>query len=106
MDVEKTLEFLLHHQASFAAGMEELKGVVAQLAGEVRELKGTVTQLTGVVAEQQKHISQLIAVSGQLVQGQALLTESQQRTDDRLNAVMKMVDDLVRRNGGRSGPPS
>lgn len=100
MDLEKTVEFILQHQAQFAAEMDQLKDRHKEFAAELNQLKDrhkelsdSVDALRLVVQSQQVQISQIMSLT-------QVLTESQRHTDERLNALIKVVDDLVRRNGG------
>lgn len=93
MDIERTLEFIVQHQARFAVELDQLKD-------RHKELSDSVDALKVVVQSQQVHISQIISLTETLARSQTALTESQRHTDERLNALIKVVDDLVRRNGG------
>jgi FtsZ-binding cell division protein ZapB len=106
MDVERTIEFILQHQAHFAAEMEQLKERHKEFSAEMHQLKerhvelhNSVEALTVVVRNQQEQITPLLSVTEVLARNQAALVESQRHTDERLNALIKVVDDLVRRDG-------
>ncbi len=115
MDVEKTIEFLLDHHARFAADLDLLKERQDRFDREQQQLKETVTEVAKSVAALAKSVtvmelsvnrlidvvaenSRQIAENSQQVKG---LTQKQSQTDENLNALIKVVDDLIRRDGGR-----
>lgn len=99
MDPEKTIQFILEHQAQFAVQFQDLTGVVHRVAelqahqqeeiGDLYQQIGGLNQIVSRLAEDQRG----------LVQAQRELTESQRHTDERFHALIKIVDDLVRRDG-------
>lgn len=121
MDVEKTIEFLLDHQARFAADIEVMKdeqrelrnslvalqNSVAGLQISVAGLQDSVHVLGDAVMNQQRQIGDIISVTRQVALStqEALReqAEAQRRTEENLNALIKVVDDVVRRDGGRRG---
>ncbi len=103
MDVEKTVQFILDQQAAFASGLEQLRENQATFASgleQLREQQATFATevrqnylgLVEVQTRQQTMINQLIGTVGQL-------TEKVQDIADKLDALIKVVDDLVRRDG-------
>jgi methyl-accepting chemotaxis protein len=128
MDVEKTIEFLLEHQARFAADLDVMKDEqrdlrsslvalqdsVAGLQESVAGLRDSVHGLSDAVMNQQRQIGEIIGATKQLAlvtqealreQARELLAvnQAQRRTEENLNALIKVVDDVVRRDGGRRG---
>lgn len=93
MDIERTLEFILEHHARFAVELDQLKDRHKELSASVERLNGAVEGLQAVAQAQQGQISRILGIT-------EVLAESQRHTDERLNALIKVVDDLVRRNGG------
>lgn len=89
-DVTTKLSTLTDAQARTDATVGVLAEQVQGLAGHVEGLAGQVESLTGQVqniARQQEHINEVVAV----------IAESQQHTDERLNALIDIVRD------GRNG---
>ena len=105
-DRQRTMDFILEQQAQFYVSLGSLReaqahtdSTVAQLAGQVQSLaeqvQGIAGQVQGIagqvqnMARQQEHINEVVAV----------IAESQQHTDERLNALIDIVQ------GGRNGNP-
>jgi chromosome segregation ATPase len=121
MDVEKTIEFLLEHEARFAADMEvmkeeqrELRNSLVALQDSVVALQHSVHGLSDAVMNQQRQIGEISGATKQLAlvtqealreQARELLAvkQAQRRTEENLNALIKVVDHVVRRDGGRRG---
>jgi len=106
MDVEKTVQFLLEQQAQFAAQQQQLAAQQQQFQRDLEDLRGVVGRLAGVVQGVVGVTQQLGGVTQQLAQIQdrqqqqiGELIAAQKHTDERLDALIKVVDDLVRRNG-------
>ncbi len=104
MDVEKTIEFLLQNQAQsqarFDARMDKLSEAIAQHSTQIAEN-------TRQIAENASHIAQLVGITENLARNQIdlngsfrALREAQRQTEESLNALIKTVDDVVRRDGG------
>lgn len=99
MDLERAMQFIVDVQAQHAVAMEahaaimrEHAAVLQQHAGLLRDLDvrlDTVTDLAGRLAQ-----------SGlQLAADVRSLRESQSASDDRLNALIAVVDRMARHNG-------
>jgi hypothetical protein len=102
MDVEGTIEFLLQHQARMAAENELFQAHQAEVRAEHEErfkrievahlelsetLGARISELAGVVRDS----------SGHFRAGMEELRESQKHTGERLNALIQIVDDIIRR---------
>jgi archaellum component FlaC len=97
-DRQRQMDFILESQAQFAANMGQMQEQVGQMQVSISELteaqkrtEATVERLATQVeqiARQQVHINEVVAI----------IAESQQHTDERLNALI----DIIRegRNGG------
>lgn len=106
MDVEKTIEFILEQQAQFQA---QVATRMQQQAEAQTALEANQNRLAQLQLRQQEMIGNLATVVGGLAEHVGGLTErvdrlfeAQERTENNLNALIKVVDDLVRRNGKRS----
>jgi len=104
VDVEKTIEFLLDQQAKFWAAMEAARQ-------ELREHREGFAELRKGFAELQDIIRGVLAVQGTLVQSQIKheegferLTAAQTRADERMDALIAVVNGLVGRE--RQEPPA
>ena len=113
MDIERTMQFILEHQAQHAVEIQQLREQLrerdAAFSSKLEGLTGSILTVVGVQAKQQDMIGSLITGMNQLVDGQRQtrenqreLREDQRQTRENLNALIKIVDQLVRRNGGQS----
>ena len=89
MDVEKTVEFLLEQQASFASKMGELRDQQAVFASQMTALGEKMTALGTVVHE--------------LAVNQVALGKAQTRTDETVRQLGQRVDRLVEALENRFG---
>ncbi|MGB9180572.1 MAG: sigma-S stabilization anti-adapter protein IraP [Pyrinomonadaceae bacterium] len=90
-DRQRTMDFILAQQAQFSANMDALRETqartdetVSRLSKQVEQLSIQVGQLTTQVelnARQQSHINEVVAV----------IADAQQHTDERLNALIDIV---------------
>lgn len=106
VDVEKTVHFILDQQAQFAVGMQQLREAHEALTGEVRRVAQNQLALAESQGRQQEMIGQSVTIVRQLAENQQRtdqrvkeLAESQHHTDQNLNALIKTVDELIRRDG-------
>ena len=81
-DRQRTIDFILEQQAQFAVNLESLRESQARTDATVAQLAGQVQH----IARQQQHINNVVAV----------IAEAQQHTDERLNALIDIVQE---RNG-------
>lgn len=92
MDIERTMLFILEMQAKHAAAIQKHDEEIARNFGQIAELSrkvDTVTDLVGRVAQAEIR----------LVERMDKLADSQSHTDQRLDALIDVVDKLIRRNG-------
>lgn len=101
MDVEKTIAFLLEQQArseaQFGARMDRL----AEEHIRHRELTG---QLIGIMSQLGTEQRKLAASHRKTEEGLRALSDKVDSVTDNMNALIKVVDGLVRRNGKRKPP--
>ncbi|MGI9106050.1 MAG: hypothetical protein ACR2G4_07365 [Pyrinomonadaceae bacterium] len=76
-DRQRTMDFILEQQAQFAVNMEALRESQARTDAAV----GALTNQVQNIARQQEHINEVVAV----------IAEAQQHTDERLNALIDVV---------------
>src|SRR2546422_5983354 len=85
-ELNKKMEFIVEHQAKFAAEMEMMRDVQAQdakvLKKQYRELSGAVLTVVGLFGKLTK--AQLLA-DDRITE----LTQSQANTDDRINMLLQ-----------------
>lgn len=108
MDFERTAEFILQQQAKFAADMAEMGSFVARIAQQQLEMTQHVNhfhQEIGAavlaIAEQQKLLAEahtrLEEAHARMEEAHAKLEDAQRHTEERLNALIGVVDGIVRR---------
>jgi septation ring formation regulator EzrA len=82
-DRQRTMDFILEQQAQFSINLESLRESQARTDATVAQL----TTQVQAIALQQEHINGVVAV----------IADAQQHTDERLNALIDIVQ------GGRNG---
>ena len=108
VDIEKTMQFVLEQQAKFFAGMEEMREEMRGQREQLREYLGeqgkTNMALGKAMLGLTDHIDRLTAAQAatdrqlkELGASVAELRAAQAGTDERLNALIGVVDGLVRR---------
>ena len=115
MDIEGTVQFILENQARVSAQMGEfsthlnqLQDLVERIARQQIELNDHVNEFqqeisAGVIAiaEAQKQlverVDRLAEAQERLTEAQERLTEMQRHTEERLNALITVVDGLIPR---------
>ena len=87
--IERSLEFLAANQAQLSAAQAQLSASIqshdAQIAEnsrQIAELAGLTLRIGRIVEEQERRMDE----------GFTLLTESQTRTDERMNALINVVE--------------
>ncbi len=102
MDHEKTIEFLLDQQAKMFAGIEELRAGIEELRGGIEELRGGIEELRGGMKEFREQQAQINVSLGRamlgLTENMDKLAAAQTEGAERLNALIVVVDGLVRRS--------
>jgi acetolactate synthase small subunit len=96
--MQRTMQFILEQQAKFSADMGQVQENIKRLTAAQTNLavaqsrtEASVERLTTqveIIALQQAHINNVVAV----------ITDSQQRTDERLNVLIEIIKEG--RNGG------
>ena len=86
-EIQRVLEFIVKQQESFADNMEKAEERMSQL-------EGAFVGIFNIVSETVKN-------QRDLVESQKLLAEAQKHTDERLNALINVVERFIseRRNG-------
>ncbi len=107
MDVERTIEFILQQQASLTAQMGELQARMGEMQSLVGRLATQQLELTQHVDHFQREVSAAVLTIADaqrrteerlanLAERQAHLAEAQAHTEERLNALIAIVDGIVR----------
>jgi ABC-type transporter Mla subunit MlaD len=100
MDVAKTMEFILAQQAAYAAHQEEMAARQAALAARQDTFDERFAKLNAFQDSQQKSIYDLVQVVRGLATHAADSDQKIDRLTDNMNALIKVVDGLVRRDNG------
>jgi len=91
MDVEKTIEFIMDHQAQSEGRMERLERAISQTNRVVNQLVRYGVSLRSDVRRHERAIIRLD-------KAMARLAEVHADTDEKLNALIDLVDQSIRRN--------
>jgi methyl-accepting chemotaxis protein len=95
MDVERTIEFILDVEAKHAAAIQRHDEMLRQLI-EVN------LSLTGHLEDLAAHVDRLDARVDKLAARMEEIANAQAQTDQRLNALIDIVDKMIRHNGRSS----
>jgi uncharacterized protein YoxC len=93
-EMQRTMQFLLNHQAQFAADLQQVTGRLDRIADALLGVTGIVGRVIAQVERVAEQVSGLANSVGQLA-------EAQHRTDDRLNVVIDMFERHLREDHGR-----
>lgn len=103
-EMNKKMEFIVEHQARFAAEMEIMREVQASdarlfkeemelLKEQTRDTSAAIVTIVGIVGT-------LTESQRGLVVAQKTLAEAQARTEERLNVFINVVERYISGNGG------
>ena len=87
--IERQLEFLATHQAQLSASLETLRDSVARHDVQIVQLADVVVNLTHIVEEQGRRMDEGFA---RLTEAQLRTDQQGRRTDERLNALINVVE--------------
>jgi len=98
MDIEKTMRFILDTQARLEASVAEHDERLSRLEDSVTRLEASVETVTGLVGRLAQAEISLVEKMDRLAESHADLANSQTHTDQRLDALIDIVDRLFPRN--------
>ena len=110
-EMNKKMEFIVEQQAKFAGEIEIMREVQAE--GETRLLElsravitvvGLVGQLTETQTRTDDRINSLAESQTRTDENIKILIEAQSRTDERLNLFINVVERHISGNGGTANP--
>ena len=112
MDVEKTMEFILEHLAQASVRLDQITARLDQVTANVNKLAEVQVLRAQVLDQHEDRLNRITEILRELAESQQRtekeLRESIQareeagrHTDARLNALIKVVDDMIRRDGRR-----
>lgn len=93
-EIQRTMDFIIKQQESFAESMEKADS-------RMNRLEGAFVSLFNMVAETAKAQSELTGKVGSLAEKIEALAEAQANTDDRLNIFITTVERYI--SDGRNG---
>ena len=96
MDVERTIQFLLKNQARIDARMD---GKFAKADARFVKAEKRLDRLQQVVAQNNRIVSQLVRYGVSLRSDVRRIDKALAETDEKLNALIDIVDQRIRRNG-------
>jgi urate oxidase len=103
-EMNKKMEFIVEHQAKFAAEIEIMREVQAADSHRFSDaLTGTlaiVGNLTKALTRTDESVRLLTDSQRNLAEAHASLTEAQARTEERLNIFINVVERYISGNGG------
>lgn len=102
MDVERTMQFILEHQAQFTADIQQLQSVAANLYTLHAELARKIDAVAGIVGEvaeiQKNSELEREAAEEENRKAHRRYEEAHQATEERLNILIQHFDEWARRN--------
>jgi len=96
------MQFILDTQARLEASAAQHDERLTRLENSVEQLEASVATVTDLVGRVAQAEIRLVEKMERLASSHADLAESQAHTDRRLDALIDVVDKLVRRNGNPS----
>ena len=96
MDAERTIQFLLKNQARIDARMD---AKFAKADARFVKAEKRLDRLEQVVAQNNRIVSQLVRYGVSLRSDVRRIDKALAETDEKLNALIDIVDQSIRRNG-------
>jgi hypothetical protein len=97
--IQRQMDFIVEQQAQFSVDIEKIQQSIGTLESVVTRLANASLNR---IEENEKKIALLIDAQLRTEQKIEKLTESQQSTDERLNAVIFMFEKFISRENGNS----
>jgi ABC-type transporter Mla subunit MlaD len=96
-EINQRFEFIINQQAQFAAGLEQLQGLVTSLARVTHAGFTQINEKVTILVDAQVRTEERVSVMTENVSN---LAKSQADSDERLNALINVVERYV---SGRNG---
>lgn len=93
-DIQRTMEFIVNHQAQLTASVGQLSTTVDKMAGKLDRTADGITSLLAIAEIHDREIAEL-AESVKAVDGRG------RNTDERLNALIGVVEKLINDRNGK-----
>jgi uncharacterized protein YoxC len=100
MNHRQGTEVLKNSRALPSPGLVEVRSVVERIVTVQESIQGVLAGLTKLAAGTDEQVQRLAARVDELCRMQKCIAESQQQSDEKLNALIAVVDDLVRERKG------
>ncbi|HEY6232897.1 MAG TPA: hypothetical protein VIW64_16660 [Pyrinomonadaceae bacterium] len=102
-EMNKKMEFIVEQQANFAAQIEMMREVQAADAKLLKEESKLLKEETRELKERERTLTDAVLTIVGLIRN---LTEAQQRTEERLNVFINVVERYMSGNGGGTTNPA
>lgn len=99
-EIERTMQFLLHQQARFAADIERISEKTDRIADGLVGLTGLVGHLTGHFEQLTVHLGHVTDRFGDVTDLLAELATAQQRTDQQIRDLREVFERHLRDDHG------
>ena len=101
-DTQRTMQFILEQQAQLTATVGQLSATVDRLAVKVDRNADGITALLAIAEIHEREIEALKDGTAALQESTAANAEAGRATDERLNALINVVEQMIseRRGGG------
>ena len=96
MEVERTIEFILDNLAKLASAQVDLQTGLRQLEATVERVVSVQEGTLAIVASLAHRMDELTVSHQRLVEAHQRLTEAQAHTEEKLNALISVVDGIIR----------
>jgi hypothetical protein len=90
-EMQRTMEFIVQHQAQFAASIQKLEEERTRDSGRVARLEDSFQILVQLAQITESRLDRLESTSSALESNMAALAEAQIHTDERLSALIDIV---------------
>ena len=100
--LQKTIEFILDNQAQFSANIQELKELHRQSEKRTSILERATLNLYNQVVKTSESVDKMSEKVDKMSEKVDKMSDSQMETDERLNAVIVMVEKFRGNQNGRS----
>ena|SRR5438552_11601494 len=104
MDIERTMEFLLAQQARFAEQQALHEAWKQEMETKHRKLTDAVIMVVGLIGKLSDKVDRLAENDLKREENSRKTEEKLQTVTDNMNALIKVVDELVRRRNGGPAP--
>lgn len=111
MDIEKTIEFILEQQAQWVVRLQAVTEQQAQNATEIQALTRQQAQFSQRLERIEADLETLTRVVGHhqaqigtILDALATLTETQRMLSERMDSLIRIFEDWIRRSGDGSRP--